>query len=141
MPGGGKEQTIFVIDQRLVEFEQRCRLDERAELRNPVRAHEQRAQTEHEAIERGQIRRALPGSTTYQKLMLEQKRLCGDGTHTTRADQLGDGDQQVDGEDEKFAHGANRSMFVSARKTAPHRRIPSYYDFATHRRNHLPWMR
>jgi len=26
--------------------------------------------------------------------------------------------------------GRNRSMFVSARKTAPHRRIPSYYDFA-----------
>jgi hypothetical protein len=37
-----------------------------------------------------------------------------------------------DNEDEEFAHGANRSMTVSARKTAPHGRIPSYYEFATH---------
>src|SRR6516165_5946122 len=32
---GGKEQTIFAIDQCLVELEQRCRFDERADLRNP----------------------------------------------------------------------------------------------------------
>jgi hypothetical protein len=32
----------------------------------------------------------------------------------------------MDGEDEEFAHRANRSMTVSARKTAPHRRICSY---------------
>jgi hypothetical protein len=38
----------------------------------------------------------------------------------------------VDNEDEEFADGANRSMTVSARKTAPHRRTPSYYEFATH---------
>jgi hypothetical protein len=31
-----------------------------------------------------------------------------------------------DGEDEGFAHEANRTMTASARKTAPHRRIPSY---------------
>jgi len=81
----GKEQAVFPIHQGLVELEQRCRLDERAELRNPARLHEQRAQAEHQAIERGQVRRAPPGSITDQKLMFEQKRLCGDGTHTTRA--------------------------------------------------------
>jgi hypothetical protein len=68
-----------------VKLEQCCRLDERAKLRNPARAHEQRGESEYEAIERGQIRRALPGSITDQKLMFEQKRLCGDGTQTTRA--------------------------------------------------------
>jgi hypothetical protein len=50
----------------------------------------------------------------------------------TWAHQLREGDQQVDGEDQDFAHGANRSMTASARKTAPHRRIPPYYEFATH---------
>ena len=64
--------------------------------------------------------------------MLEQKRLCGDCAYTTWAEQLREGDQQVDGEDQDFAHGANRSMTASARKTAPHRRIPPYYEFATH---------
>ena len=40
---GGKEPTILPIHQSLVELEQRCRLDERAKLRNPARAHAQRA--------------------------------------------------------------------------------------------------
>jgi hypothetical protein len=44
----------------------------------------------------------------------------------------------VDGEDEEFAHVANRTITASARKTAPHRRIPAYYEFATHRSVALP---
>jgi hypothetical protein len=35
-------------------------------------------------------------------------------------------------EDEEFAHRANGTITASACKTAPHRRIPSYYEFATH---------
>ena len=61
MPGGGKEPTILPIHQGLVELEQRCRPDERAKLRNSSRTHEQRAESEYEAIAHGQIRRALPG--------------------------------------------------------------------------------
>jgi len=38
----------------------------------------------------------------------------------------------VDGQDEQFAHKANGTMTAVPRKTAPHRRIPSYYEFATH---------
>jgi hypothetical protein len=38
----------------------------------------------------------------------------------------------VDGEDEEFAHGVNATRIGSTRKTAPHRRIPSYCEFATH---------
>ena len=51
MRRGRKEQAVFPIHQGLVELEQRCRLDERAKLRNPAWAHEQRGQAEHEAIE------------------------------------------------------------------------------------------
>lgn len=133
MRGGGKEQAVFTIHQGLVELEQCCRLDERAKLRNPARAHEQRAQTEHPAIEPGQIRRTLPGSITDQELMFEQKRFCSDGTYTTWTEQPRERDQQVDGEDKEFAHGANRTMSASARKAARHRRIPSYYEFTTDR--------
>jgi hypothetical protein len=111
---GRKEQAVFLIHQGVVELEQCCRLDERAKLRNSARPHEQRGQSEYEAIERGQIRRPLPGSTTDQELMLEQKRLCGDGAYTTWADQFRERAEQMDGEDEEFAHRANRSMTVSA---------------------------
>src|SRR5438128_10235132 len=44
----------------------------------------------------------------------------------------------VYGENEEVAHGANRTMTTNARKTAPHRRIPSYCEFATHRRISSP---
>lgn len=65
--------------------------------------------------------------------MFEQKRLSGDSPYTTRAEQLREGDQQVDGEDEEFAHGANGTITVSACKTARRVRIASHYEFATHR--------
>ena len=64
--------------------------------------------------------------------MLEQQRFCHDGAQATGAQEFHQGDQQVDGEDEEFAHGANGTMTAVPRKTAPHRRIPSYYEFASH---------
>jgi len=64
--------------------------------------------------------------------MFEQNRLRGDGAYATWAEQLGEGDQQVDGEDEEFAHGANATMIGNVCETARHRRIPSYCEFATH---------
>jgi hypothetical protein len=66
-----KEQVVFPIDQRLVEFEQRCRLDERAKFRDPAGAQEQRGQPDQKTIEDGQIRRAMSGAITDQELMLE----------------------------------------------------------------------
>ena len=85
---GGKEQPVLPIHQRLVELQQRCRLDERAKLRNAARAHEQRGQSGDEAIERGQIRRALLGAITDQDLMLEQQRFCHDGAQATGAQEV-----------------------------------------------------
>ena len=122
---GGKEQTIFAIDQCLVELKQRCRLDERAKFWNPVGIHEQRGQRDQDAIERSQIRRSLSGSITDQKLMFEQKRFRGDGAYTTWAEQLLECDEQVDCQ-EQISHVANRNIATVPRKTAPHRRIRSY---------------
>ena len=50
--------------------------------------------------------------------MLEHQRFCGDGTYATRAERPREGDEEVDGEDEEFAHGANIITPVIARKTA-----------------------
>jgi hypothetical protein len=126
MRRGREEQAVLAIHHGLVELEQRGRLDEIAKLRNPARIHKQRTQTEYDPIERGQIRCSLSGSIADQKLMFEQKGLRGDGAYATWAEQLRDGDQQVDDEDEEFARGANATLIASVRKTAPHRRIPSY---------------
>jgi hypothetical protein len=133
LPRRGKEQAVFAINQCAVELEQCCRLDQRAKLRNPARIHEQRGQSEHEAIERGEIRCALPGSIIDQKPMFEQKRLCGDGAYAARAEQLCAGDQQVDGEDDEIAYRANGTIAPSGGKTARLRRIASHYEFAPHR--------
>ena len=40
--------------------------------------------------------------------MFEQKRLRGDGSYTTWAEKLCEGDQQVNGKDDEFAHGGQR---------------------------------
>src|SRR5437870_2391452 len=76
---GRKKQAVFPIYQGFVELEQRCRPDERAKLRNPARAHEQRSQPEHYAIERGEIRRTLSGAITDEQLVLQHQGLCGNG--------------------------------------------------------------
>jgi hypothetical protein len=65
--------------------------------------------------------------------MFEQKRLCGYGAYAARWEQLRDGDQQVHGKDEEFAHGANGTITTSTCKTARRRRIASHYEFASHR--------
>jgi len=131
---GGRESAGLPLDQRAVELEQRCRLDERAKLQDSVRAHEKRGQTEDEAIQCSQIRCALPRSITDQKLMFEQEGLGGDGARATGAEQLRAGDQQVNGANQEVAHGVNRNMTTGARKTARYGRIPSYNEFAPRRR-------
>jgi hypothetical protein len=65
--------------------------------------------------------------------MFEQKRVCGDGSYTTWAEELREGNQHVNGEDEEFAHAANATMTAIACNTARYKRIPSYCEFASHR--------
>jgi hypothetical protein len=43
-----------------------------AERRNPARAHQQRGQSEHQAIEGGKIRSAMAGAIADEQLMLQQ---------------------------------------------------------------------
>ena len=43
------------------------------------------------------------------------------------------GHQEMDGENEEVALEANGNMTIVARRTAPHGRAPSYYEFSTHR--------
>ena len=97
-------------------------------------AHEQCRESEHEAIKGGQIRRALPGSIADQKLLFEQQGFCDDRADATGTAELRDRDQQVDGENDEFAHAANRTIIAAVRKAAREDRIHSYYEFATHRR-------
>jgi hypothetical protein len=70
-PTRRKELTILPINQGLVELEQRCWLDQRAKLPYPLRVHEQRSQSEHEAIEGRGIRRPLPATIADEKLVLQ----------------------------------------------------------------------
>jgi hypothetical protein len=74
----------------LVELEQLCRLDHRAKFRDPAPAHEQCAQTEHQATAGGEIRSAMAAAIADQKLMFEQRGFCSDGMYTTWEEQLSD---------------------------------------------------
>jgi hypothetical protein len=64
--------------------------------------------------------------------MFEQERLRGDGAYAIGAEQLCAGDNQVNGEDEDFAHRANGTIIAGTFKTARRRRIGSHYEFASH---------
>jgi hypothetical protein len=77
---GCREQCVILpIDQGLVELEQGGWPQDGGELRDAVRADEQRGQAEHEPIERGEIRRALLAAIADQPLVLEEQRFGGDG--------------------------------------------------------------
>ena len=109
-----------------MELEQGRRPDQRAKLRQPVRAHEQRGQAEEKAIGGSEIGRPLPGAITDEQLVFEQQGLGGDGADATGAKELREGDQQVDGKDEDVAHRANRTITANACKTARRVRIASH---------------
>ena len=62
-------QAVFPIHQGFVKLEQRRRLDERAQLRNPARDQEQSGQSVRYAIEVGEIRSAMAGAIADEQLM------------------------------------------------------------------------
>jgi hypothetical protein len=53
-----------------------------------------------------------------ERPVLQQQRLCGDGADATRAQQLHEDHDEVDREDEEFAHGANGTINTGDCKTA-----------------------
>ena len=68
---GGEEPAVLPLYQGRVELDQCRRLDQRAQLREPVRAHEQRGQAEDGAIDESEIGRPLPGAITDEQLVPE----------------------------------------------------------------------
>ena len=133
-PAVEAKQRVVIVYQRLVELEQCRRPDQRAKLREPVRAHEQRGQAEEDAIGRSEIGRPLPGAITDEQLVLEQQGLGGDGADATGAEELRKGDQQVDGKEDDLSHRASRTITAGTCKTARGARIASHWEFATHKR-------
>ena len=96
-----------------------------------MQAHEQGGQPGGNAIERGQIRGALPAAIADQELMLEQQRFCGDGADANRTEECREGEERVNGEEEQFARESNATTNVIMRKTARKGPIPSYCVVAT----------
>jgi hypothetical protein len=79
-------------------------------------------QPEHKLIDRCEIRGALSGAIADEQLMLEQQRLRSDTPHAARAEEFGEGDEQVDGQEEQIAHESHVITFANLRKTARSRR-------------------
>ena len=52
----------------------------------------------------------MTGAIADEQLMLQQQRLRSDGTYATWPEEFYKGDQQVNGENEEVAHGANESV-------------------------------
>ena len=80
-------------------------------------AHEEGGQSEHKAIERGEFRDALSGAIADQELMLEQQRLRSDPADATRAEELREGDEQVNRQDEQITHEPNVITLANLRKS------------------------
>jgi hypothetical protein len=81
-------------------------------------AHEEGGQSEAKAIERAQIRSALSGTINDYELMLEQQGFRHDGAGATRAEQVPEGDQQVDCQEKQITHELNVITSANLRKTA-----------------------
>jgi hypothetical protein len=76
----------------------------------------------------------MSGAIADQELMLEQQRLRSDTANAARAEEFRKGDEQVDRQEERIAHGSNIITPVIARKTARQRLIRArftIYEFAT----------
>jgi hypothetical protein len=69
-----------------------------------MRAHEEDRQSEHKAIEHGEIGRTPSGAIADQQLMLEQERLSCNSSHATRAEGFREGNEQMDRQDEQISH-------------------------------------
>ena len=62
-----------------------------------------------------------------QQLMLKEQGLCRDGACATGLKEFRESDNQVNGENEQFAHGANATTFSLAGKTAPKARVARHF--------------
>jgi len=84
-----------------------------------VWTHKESNQSEHKAIEGGQVRGSLSGAIADDKLLLEQQGFRGERADAARAKHFGQGDEQVDGQEEQIAHEMHVITPAQLRKTAP----------------------
>ena len=73
---------------------------------------EEGRQPKHKAIEHGEIGRTPSGAIADEQLVFEQERLSCDPSHATRAEEFGEGNEQMDRQDKHIAH--ERKIITSA---------------------------
>jgi hypothetical protein len=78
-------------------------------------------QGEHKAIEHGEIRRTPSGAIADEQLVFEQERLSCDPSHATRAEEFGEGNEQMDHQDQHIAHEQKIITPADQHKTEPGR--------------------
>ena len=79
-------------------------LQNRCELGDSSGTHEQREQSEHESIDGGQRWGAPTRTAADDQLMLEEQRFGDDGANTAGQGELGQGDDQLNREENQIAH-------------------------------------
>jgi hypothetical protein len=84
-------------------------------------AQEEGRQPEHEAIEHGEIGRAPSGAITDYQLMFEQESFSSDPSHATRAEEFGEGNEQMDRQDQHIAHEQQIVTSADQHNTEPGR--------------------
>jgi hypothetical protein len=101
---GGKQHTVLSFGQHVVEMQQSGRLqnDGRAEKASP--AHEQGTQTGDDTIFGPQVGRALSAAIKDAQLMFDEHRFRNDRPEATRSCQSGQGDDQMNENDDNIAH-------------------------------------
>lgn len=94
------------------------RLDQRAEPGEAAWPYERRNETGNETIDASEIACPLTGAMADQQLMLEEQRLGREGTYPAGAEDLHEGDEQVNAEDESITRGAFATTVAGARQTS-----------------------
>jgi hypothetical protein len=84
-------------------------------------AEEEGRQPERKAIEHGEIGRIPSGAIADWQLVFEQERLSYDPSHATRAEEFGEGNEQMDRQDQHIAQKRKITTSADLHNTEPGR--------------------
>ena len=101
-----EQLTIFPVNQRAMEAEERGRLQDDRGPHQSARAHEHRADADDHAITNPKARRTRSGAIEDQQLLLEQQRFGHNRTYPACTSEPGDGRRQMKNQDGQIAHRA-----------------------------------
>ena len=96
--------------------DQRGRLNNCGKLGDAAWAHKEGDQSEHKAIEGGQVRGTLSGAIADDDLLLEQQGFRGDGTHAAGGKEFCEGYEQENRQEKQIAHGLHVIIATNLRK-------------------------